>query len=299
MKSHRPSGPSALQTTLGYVNWLINPAHGLSVVDVYDLLSTRSPTANGLYLNLGYWAEARDLDGASDALAMLVADAAGLGPDDSVLDLGFGFADQDLLWIREGRAGRITGLNITQSQIAVARRRVTDLGLSDRIHLIPGSATRMPIADGAVDAVVALECAFHFRTREDFFREAWRVLRPGGRLVTADILPMPRVSGRMARLKQRLSWWLVASKFGIPPENAYNRPAYHSLLALRGFEQIRVQSIRDQVYAPLHAYLRQAPECLRRLHPVARLAARAALRCDAASVYPGLDYVLAAAVKPG
>jgi hypothetical protein len=124
------------------------------------------------------------------------------------------------------------------------------------------------------------------------------VLRPGGRLVTADILPMPQVSGWLPRLQQRLSWWLVASRFAIPPENAYTRPAYHALLALRGFEAIRVASIREAVYPPLHQYLRQHPPSLRRLHPLTRAAARLALRADAASVYRGLDYVLATARKP-
>jgi hypothetical protein len=64
------------------------------------------------------------------------------------------------------------------------------------------------------------------------------------------------------------------------------------------FEQVQVRSIRDQVYAPLHQWLRGHPEAVRRLHPMARLPARIALSLDAGSVYGGLDYVLASAVKP-
>jgi hypothetical protein len=100
------------------------------------------------------------------------------------------------------------------------------------------------------------------------------------------------------RFEQRLSWRLVAGKFAIPPENAYTRPTYHSKLAITGFGDIRIESIRDQVYAPLHRFLGEHPETLQRLHPMARLPARFALRFDAGSVYRGLDYVLATAVKP-
>ena len=290
--------PDRFRQSLGYFNWLFNPFHGLDARGIYDLLATSSPTEFGLYLNLGYWREAANTDEASDALAMLVANTAQISSGDMVLDCGFGFGDQDILWSQTLKPKQIIGLNVTESQVTKARERIALAGLGDRIDLRHGSATEMPIESGSVDQVVALESAFHFHTRERFFREAWRVLRAGGRLVTADIIPMPTVSSLRARLKQRVSWRLVATKFAIPDENAYTRPTYHSTLAICGFEDIQVESIRDHVYAPLHQYLVEHPERLTRLHPVARLPARLALRYEAASVYAGLDYVLATAVKP-
>jgi ubiquinone/menaquinone biosynthesis C-methylase UbiE len=287
-----------LRESLGYLNWLYNPFHGLDASGIYDLLATSSPTERGLYLNLGFWRDATNLDDASDALAMLVGETAELGADDQVLDCGFGFGDQDILWAQTLKPRRITGLNITASQVDVARRRVSQLGLDEQIDLRQGSATEMPIESGSMEKVVAVECAFHFRSRERFLREAWRVLRPGGRLVMADIIPMPSVRGFPARLEQRVSWGLVSGKFAIPPENAYTRPTYHSKLAMSGFEQIRVESIREHVYAPLHRFLAEHPETLERLHPMARLPAKLALRFEPTSVYRGLDYVLACAHKP-
>ncbi len=178
---------------LAYLDWLYNPFRSWDVTRVYDLLSTDVATENGLYLNLGYWTGEQTLDEACQALAALVAERAAMGPGDRVLDVGFGFADQDIYWLRTYAPDHIQGLNITASQVAVARGRVKDLGLEERIDLREGSATDMPLPSNSVDTVVALECAFHFKTRERFFEEAFRVLRPGGRLVTADIIPMPLV----------------------------------------------------------------------------------------------------------
>ena len=243
--------PDRFRQSLGYFNWLFNPFHGLDAQGIYDLLATSSPTEFGLYLNLGYWRDAANTDEASDALAMLVANTAQISSGDMVLDCGFGFGDQDILWSQTLKPKRIIGLNVTESQVTKARERIALAGLGDRIDLRHGSATEMPIESDSVDQVVALESAFHFHTRERFFREAWRVLRAGGRLVTADIIPMPVVSPLRARLKQRVSWGLVARKFAIPIENAYTRPIYHSTLAICGFEEIQVESIRDHVYATL------------------------------------------------
>jgi cyclopropane fatty-acyl-phospholipid synthase-like methyltransferase len=217
---------SRLRRGLGYLNWLFNPFHELDATAIYDLLSTGSPTERGLYLNLGYWEEAKTIDAASDALARLVGESAGMAPRTTVLDCGFGFGDQDILWARTLRPDRIIGLNITASQVDLARQRVAEAGLDDRIDLRLGSATEMPTDSGSVEIVVALECAFHFHTRERFFLEAWRVLRPGGRLVTADIIPTAALRRRTARFQQRISWGLVADKFAIPAENAETRPIY-------------------------------------------------------------------------
>lgn len=99
-------------------------------------------------------------------MACLVAETAAMGPQDDVVDVGFGFAEQDTLWIERFAPRHITGLNVTRSQVRVARERVRSRGLADRIDLREGSATAMPLAAASCDIVTALECAFHFDTRE-------------------------------------------------------------------------------------------------------------------------------------
>ena len=287
-----------LREALDYVLWAYTPFRPMSARGIYELVSTNAFTERGLWLNLGYWKTAETIDQACEALALLVADTAGMGADDEVVDVGFGFADQDVLWMQRFAPRRITGLNVTPTQVRIARERVRRLGLGERITLLEGSATRMKLPDACCDVVTAVECAFHFDTRERFFAEALRVLRPGGRLVVADVIrqaPDPRPA---RRLLQDVTWGAFARKFAIPAANADRRAGYLGKLRAAGFADVRVRSIREHVFPGWHHALSHDAALLRRLHAAGRLPYRLLLHRDADTVYGAFDYVLAAARKP-
>lgn len=248
-----------------------------------------------LWLNLGYWKEARTYPDACAALARKLAQAARLGPGDVVLDAGFGFAEQDLLWVREFQVARIVGVNVTKLHVDVAQKRVQAAGLGERIDLRLASATEIPLEAESVDKVVALESAFHFDTRERFFEEAARILKRGGRLATADCVP--HLGEHPSGLVNKLGW----RRWGVPEANIYDREAYREKLAQKGFSQIEVESIRNHVFPGMHRYAEQRKRGVAMADAVVELSEEDVRTCLGVDVWRkqgGLtDYVIFSAVK--
>lgn len=127
--------------------------------------------------------------GPQDQLRMeqRIAESAGVSAASHVLDVGCGMGGPACHLARLTGA-RIRGLTPNATQLALARSLAAEEGVGDRVAFDQGDAGALPYPDHAFDAVLFFESPCHFPDRQQFFREARRVLKPGGALAGEDWL---------------------------------------------------------------------------------------------------------------
>lgn len=140
----------------------------------------------------------------------VLADIAGVGPGDRVLDAGCGLGGSSL-WLASHRRAEVVGITPVAHQVYKARQVAASRGLQDKACFEQADYTATPFSDASFDVVWALESLCHARHKLAFYREAFRLLRPGGRLVIAEYIRKSRALSADSEMRMRewLDGWSI------------------------------------------------------------------------------------------
>ena len=158
-----------------------------------------------------------------------------------VLDLGSGGGIDVLLSARRvGPSGKAYGLDMTDEMLELARENQRKAGVTN-VEFLKGEMEEMPLPDGTVDVIIS-NCVVNLSPDKDrVLAEAFRVLKPGGRVAIADIVVR---GGQVPEpLRRSLELW-AGCVAGALEEDDYRRK-----LAAAGFTDIEIESLREYTAA--------------------------------------------------
>jgi SAM-dependent methyltransferase len=188
--------------------------------NLYDALQTGAVPEEAVLASLGC--------GNPTALAQLNA-------GETVLDLGSGGGIDVLLSARRvGPTGKAYGLDMTDEMLSLARENQRKAGV-DNVEFLKGEIEHIPLPDNSVDMVIS-NCVINLSADKDrVLREAFRVLKPGGRFAVSDVVTRGDVP---ADVRQNMLLWVGCIA------GALDDYQYVAKLAKAGFDDIAIEPTR-------------------------------------------------------
>jgi len=158
-----------------------------------------------------------------------------LAPGEVVLDLGSGGGIDVLLSAkRVGPTGKAYGLDMTDEMLALANENKKKSGIAN-VEFLKGEIESIPLPDNSVDVVIS-NCVINLSAdKGKVLREAFRVLKPGGRFAVSDVVTRGEI---LPEIRKSVLLWVGCIA------GALDEGEYRSKLAAAGFEQVDVEPTR-------------------------------------------------------
>jgi len=184
--------------------------------------------------------------------------ALALDPGQTVLDLGSGGGIDVLLSAkRVGPTGKVYGLDMTDEMLALARENQRKAGATN-VEFLKGAIEAIPLPDDAVDVVIS-NCVINLSSDKDaVLREAFRVLKPGGRLAVSDVVVRGEVP---ADIRRSMELWVGCIA------GALDEADYAGKLRAAGFADVEIEPWRVYTIDAARAYLTETGVDVDRLAP--------------------------------
>jgi len=169
-----------------------------------------------------------------------------LSAGETVLDLGSGGGIDVLLSARRvGPTGKAYGLDMTDEMLALANENKLKAG-ADNVEFLKGEIENIPLPDDSVDVIIS-NCVINLSADKDrVLREAFRVLKPGGRFAVSDVVTRGPIAPEIRR--SVLLW--VGCVAGALDEDEYRKK-----LAAAGFTEIAIEPTRVYCVEDAHEFL--------------------------------------------
>ncbi len=181
-----------------------------------------------------------------------------LRPGETVLDLGSGGGIDVLLSARRvGPTGKAYGLDMTDEMLALARENQRKAGATN-VEFLKGTIESVPLPDNSVDVIIS-NCVINLSSDKDaVLREAFRVLKPGGRFAVSDVVVRGAVP---ADIRRSMELWVGCIA------GALEEAEYAAKLRAAGFADVEVEAWRIYKIEDARTFLTESGVDVDRLAP--------------------------------
>jgi len=192
---------------------------------------------------------------------IVLARNASVKTGDRILDAGCGLGGS-VFWLAQNFDVDVVGISLSEKQIQGCIERIKQFKLKGTVDFQAADFSNTSFPDQSFDVVWACESSCHAYHKIDFYKEAFRVLKPGGRLVVGDYIRSTRPLSEADEILLRNKWlanWAI--------DDLDTEEEHQDNLKQAGFDQIKIKNINDKVSVSL----RNLHEKCTRSYPMERI----------------------------